>query len=189
MASSQDVAGSSPPDSSSKAKPKKKVPETYGPSDTAIAAYAAVICNIEKLNVTDRGFVLNRLARVYFSAASAKEISIAVASKKLADKTSAKAKPFKKKWEATPEYQEWQAHIELFRNKPKAERESANAKYEVLRAAAFRVREELKRDPTVSVTSPEGSAPETGKESTGKIPKGKAQRKRRASPNSGPMEL
>jgi hypothetical protein len=103
------------------------------------------VSKIESLPDRDRGFVLNRIAKVYFGAKDAKEALTAVTAKQGRDKSSKGSKnTWKKQWEESAEYKAWQAHIKVFKDRSPAERESAKTDYEALRASAFRVRDEIR---------------------------------------------
>lgn len=123
--------------------PKEKVEEVsvLGPSKEAKDAVSDCIRVIEGCDPQDRGYLLNRLAQIYFGAKGAKQIRGALksSSSKKKSKTS-----WKKEWEATTEYQNWQDHIEAHKGESPENRATHQAEYESLRQCAFRVRDTLK---------------------------------------------
>jgi len=112
-----------------------------GPSKEAKDAVSDCIRVIEGCDPQDRGYLLNRLAQIYFGAKGAKQIRGALksSSSKKKSKTS-----WKKEWEATTEYQNWQNHIEAHKGESPDKRATHQAEYESLRQCAFRVRDTLK---------------------------------------------
>jgi len=112
-----------------------------GPSAEAKTAVSDCIRIIEGCDPQDRGYLLNRLAQIYFGAKGAKQIRGALKSSttKKKSKTS-----WKKQWETTPEYQDWQNHIDAHKGESPENREAHQAEYDVLRQSAFRVRDTLK---------------------------------------------
>lgn len=120
--------------------------KTYEPSDKGKEAVLSAIGAIEGCSPQDRGYVLNRLAQVYFGARSSKVIREALKQSK-AKATKKPKLSWKRQWEATPEYQAWQSHIATHRGESPEQRLAHKQTYEGLRACAFRVRDAIKSSP------------------------------------------
>lgn len=118
-----------------------------GPSERALAAAGQILTLLEGLTPQDRGYVANRVSN-YLCGKPVKEVKKALAGKVPAgDKKSATStvkQSWKAEWEATPEYQAWQAYIAAHRDDSDVQRAVGRADFESVRQSAFRVRDQIK---------------------------------------------
>lgn len=118
--------------------------DNKGPSEKAKTAVANVIAIVEGCDPQDRGYLLNRLAQIYYGAKGAKDIRAALNVKSAASKKASSKKSWKEAWHATPEYREWQQNIADHKSDDAAAKAANAETYNRLRADAFRVRDRLK---------------------------------------------